>query len=78
MIVVVFCNYDSDINTILLVTAEVAKRCPLKNMSLKILQNLQKNTCVGVLLFNKAAGWKTWNFKKPASCEFRKIFKTFF
>ena len=56
MIVVVFCNYDSDINTILLVTAEVAKRCPLKNMSLKILQNLQKNTCVGVLLFNKAAG----------------------
>ena len=62
------------------VTEAVAMRCSIKKVFLKMLENSQGNTCVGVSFLPQA-----WNFMKKEtpthvfSCEFCEIFKnTFF
>ena len=62
------------------ISEAVVRRCSVKNVVLKILQNSQENTCARVF-FNKVAGLRPQpcNFIKNetqlSSCEFCEIFK---
>ena len=58
-----------------------AHSCSSKKVFLRISQNSQKNTCVGVFFHNKVAGIEACNFikKTPAQvffCEHSKILRT--
>ena len=57
------------------------QRCSIKKLFLKILQNSQENTCVGVLLFNKVARINSIikeTLTQVISCEICEVFKNSF
>ena len=66
------------------VSEAVARRCSVKKVFLKMLQNSQENTCARVCFLNKVASFRpAQNFIKTSlaqmiSCEFYEIFKNNF
>ena len=74
---------DSYVHSYVSITRSSYRKCSSKKVFLKICQNSQENTCVGIF-FNKVAGLRSATLLKKRlwhrlfSCEFWQIYKNTF